>query len=242
VSLGGADAGNYSIANPTGSTIANIEPGPISSNILASITSPQSTLNGTSSSSQIYARNITIGAGSGSSSLIQNASRIITDNRVISIEGGFTLDLGQGFHNVSLAKFPTLSTLNIGDVPSKIEERSGALPLFEAHNSTVQLNGAIEIIDSGNALSVSNSSSGSAASIDLDQAFGPSAFGKIKLPGGQELNLETAVSPNRVLSILMPKDAPSVDYNDIAVIGVAIAAQQLDVKAKELKAIVIKKR
>ncbi|WP_116808253.1 YDG domain-containing protein [Steroidobacter cummioxidans] len=242
VTLSGADAGNYVIANPTGSTTANIEPGSISNDILASITSPQSTSNGTSSSSEIYARNISIGAGAGSGSLIQNASHIITDNRVITIEGGFTLDLGKSLHNVSLSKFPTHSTLSIGDVPAKIEERSGALPLFEARNSTVRLNGAVEIIDSGNSLSVSNSSSGSAASIDLNQTFGPTASGKVKLPGGQELTLETAIHSNQVLSILVPKDAPFVDYNDLAVIGVAMAVQQLDVKPRDLKAIVIKKR
>ena len=242
VTLSGADAGNYVIANPTGSTTADIEPGPISNNILASITSPQSSLNGTSSTSELYANNLAIGAGAGSGSLIQTSANIIADHRVITLDGGFTLDLGQSLHDVSLSNVQSVSTLKIGNVPAKIEERSGAVPLFEARHSVVQLNGAVEIVDSGNSLSVSRISTGSATSIDIDQAFGPTASGTIELPGGRTIGLKTAVSTTNVLSITVPADAPAIDVNDIATIGVAMAVQQLGVKPKELKAIVINKR
>jgi filamentous hemagglutinin family protein len=240
VTLSGADAGNYVIANPTGSTTANIEPGPISNHILASITSPQSTLNGTSNTN-IYANNISIGAGAGSGSLIKTSTNIIADDRVLTLQGGFTLDLGTSLQNVTLSKLNSLSTLTIGDRPAKIPESSGALPLFEASGSNVQPNGALEFVDSGNTLSVSSVAGGDISNIDL-KATGPVASGTIKLAGGQTIKLDTSVSNDKILSIIVPKDAPSMDNNDLAAVGVAIAVQQLDVKPKQLKAVVIKKR
>ena len=117
------------------------------------------------------------------------------------------------------------------------------MPLFETRNSVVQLNGAVEIIDSGNSLSVSPASSGSAANIDLDGGtVGPIASGAIVLPGGREITLETSVDSNNVLSIVVPADAPAIDINDLALVGVAMSVKQLQLKPRELKGIVIRKR
>ncbi len=122
------------IVNPTGSTTANIEPGPISNSILASITSPQSSLNGTSNLSGSTLGN-SIGAGTGSGTLIQSASPVIGDSRVALFNGSFSLSGSAGTSGVSLSQSGATSTLTIVGSSAKLPERNSALPVYEACNS-----------------------------------------------------------------------------------------------------------
>ena len=241
VALSGADAGNYVIVNPTGSTTANIEPGPISGNILASITSPQSSLNGTSNLSGSIVGS-SIGAGTGSGTLIQSASPIIDDSRVALFNESFSLSGSAGTSGLSLSHSGATSTLAIAGSSEKPAERNSALPVYEARDSQARFSSALDVVDNGNSLSVTPGAGYTSMTVNVVEPTGAVATGSIAQSNGAAIELQVTVIPDSILLITLPADAPAMDNNDIALLSLTLASKELQVTPKQLKGLVIRKR
>ncbi|GFE88234.1 YDG domain-containing protein [Steroidobacter agaridevorans] len=244
VRLSGADAGNYVVANPTGSTTANIDPGPISDQILTSITSPQSSLNGTSNVSGSIGNSIasSIGAGTGSSTLIQNASTLIGDSRVALFNEPFSLSGSGGASGLSLSQSGATSTLAIAGAAEKAAERNSALPLYEARNSKARFSSSLDVVDHGNSLTVTPAAGYTSMTINVVEPTGPVATGSIAQGNGPAIELQVTVIPGAILLVTLPADAPAIDNNDIALLGLTLASKELHVTPKQLQGLVIRKR